>query len=243
MTQTEPTFWDHVDSRSAFVLEGCACQMFDAAAQHHVRCHTEGPLWEETRALQCIALRSGGTRCNQLPHRATPFRARHLAKVEDWFWANLKDRVEESQRDVLIRERKIMFSNSHTDAVIEDATRVLQDSNQRVYFINAANKFVKIGFSKNPEARFQGIRGGSSLIPPSVDRKTIVLMGTIPGGQSVERHLHGVLRKYRAEGEWFRLNKTVRGVVEGLITGDHSQANQVLMKSVSKYLVDVEVSS
>lgn len=106
-------------------------------------------------------------------------------------------------------------------ARLEDANKVLLASNSQVYFI-ACDGFVKIGYSINPAARLQQIKQGrraatKTLAPEGIDLTTAVIVGAIPGGQSVETRLHSLLSSYRRVGEWFRITPTVIQAIDFLV--------------------------
>lgn len=68
---------------------------------------------------------------------------------------------------------------------------------EKVYFIAAVGtSLVKVGHSTDVRKRLAKL---SHLSPV-----TLVLLGTIPGGESEERRLHDLLGDYRHHGEWFR---------------------------------------
>lgn len=74
---------------------------------------------------------------------------------------------------------------------------------QTVYFIRC-EQFVKIGISKNVEARLGQIRkGGGSLFPRRLDVETAELIATEPGGFEREKELHAKFSHLRHTGEWF----------------------------------------
>lgn len=59
--------------------------------------------------------------------------------------------------------------------------------------------YVKIGYSKNPEARLGALQTAS---PERLD-----LMGYIPGNPSTERQFHELFGHLRRKGEWFALTR------------------------------------
>ena len=71
----------------------------------------------------------------------------------------------------------------------------------RVYFaLNRENMTVKIGRSRNVEARMATLR---TAIPG------LELLGSIPGGARAEADLHASFADERVAGEWFRLTERV----------------------------------
>lgn len=64
-----------------------------------------------------------------------------------------------------------------------------------VYFMqNKRNKFVKIGFSKNPQVREKTLQS---------EEPEIELIGAIPGNVQFEKELHLAFAIVRVRGEWF----------------------------------------
>jgi len=68
-----------------------------------------------------------------------------------------------------------------------------------VYFIEATKPDkrgpIKIGYSKNPAARLKSLQVSTA--------DTLVLLGTLPGDQTLEARLHNQLKAHRISGEWF----------------------------------------
>jgi hypothetical protein len=79
-------------------------------------------------------------------------------------------------------------------ATLLDAVVATRDG-ASVYFAQAEDR-IKIGWSKQVSARLAGLQTGC----PS----SIKLLGTIPGGRSVERQLHERFASLRLSGEWFK---------------------------------------
>lgn len=66
-----------------------------------------------------------------------------------------------------------------------------------VYFIVAGDaNAVKIGFSRNPGARFTNLSTGSPV--------PLVFYGSIPANRNTETALHQKFKHLRMDGEWFR---------------------------------------
>lgn len=66
-----------------------------------------------------------------------------------------------------------------------------------VYFIQAGEEAIKIGWGKEPLKRLAGIQVHNHL--------PVRLLGTIPGDQATEREMHARFAAYRLRGEWFQL--------------------------------------
>ena len=96
-----------------------------------------------------------------------------------------------------------------------------------VYAIRC-EKFVKIGWSKTVQRRFNQISANNPY--------PIELLGTAPGTKSDERHIQMQLWKpYRVKGEWFLYERLVVEVVENLI---HSQSAKYTANWLGKRLED-----
>lgn len=67
---------------------------------------------------------------------------------------------------------------------------------QRVYFIRSAAGHIKIGIAVNPQNRLAALQIAHA--------KKLSLIGSCPGGLSLEVALHHEFRRDRIRGEWFR---------------------------------------
>lgn len=72
---------------------------------------------------------------------------------------------------------------------------------------------VKIGYGANPHARMRLLQTGSPVL--------LTILGSLPGGQIVEKALHEHFRDLRLHGEWFDFGsldplETVTAVYENL---------------------------
>lgn len=65
-----------------------------------------------------------------------------------------------------------------------------------VYFVEAENGLIKIGYSANVALRFRALLTTSAA--------PLKLLGWIPGTTATERDLHDKLEASRSHGEWFR---------------------------------------
>lgn len=68
-----------------------------------------------------------------------------------------------------------------------------------IYFFRAEKEAIKIGYSKN------GIEGRKRAVQTGNHRK-IKLIGSIPGGISLEKRIQKKFKKYHLHGEWFEYN-------------------------------------
>lgn len=67
-----------------------------------------------------------------------------------------------------------------------------------IYFLlDESSKAVKIGRSNNPEVRMDSLQVGNAN-----NLKLVYLIKDI--APSMEKHIHGVCRRYHIKGEWFR---------------------------------------
>lgn len=88
-------------------------------------------------------------------------------------------------------------------AKMRDST--IQKEKEDIYFIQAENKFIKIGSSLKPEIRLKALQ--SSLFPFSGKLK---ILGIIPkGGREKEKDLQEIFGIYKVHGEWFEPNKEI----------------------------------
>lgn len=79
-----------------------------------------------------------------------------------------------------------------------------------VYFVrNTHDGSIKIGYSANPEARLRQLQTSSA--------HRLELIGSIPGEMDAESLLHGLLPMHRLEGEWFRPDAQVVGLINLLL--------------------------
>lgn len=74
-----------------------------------------------------------------------------------------------------------------------------------VYFVEAENGLVKIGYSANVALRFRALLTTSAA--------PLKLLGWLPGTTGTERELHDKLEDSRSHGEWFRPTPDVAAVL------------------------------
>jgi hypothetical protein len=79
-----------------------------------------------------------------------------------------------------------------------------------VYFVQSGSKDgpIKIGVATNVQARLSGLQTSSHA--------KLTLIGTVPGGEDVERKMHARFRKYHINGEWFAFEGKLALFVERL---------------------------
>lgn len=75
-----------------------------------------------------------------------------------------------------------------------------------VYFVEAENGLVKIGYSANVAIRLRALLTTSAT--------PLKLLGWLPGGTDLERDLHDRLADSRSHGEWFHQTPEVAAVLE-----------------------------
>lgn len=85
------------------------------------------------------------------------------------------------------------------------------DKKGHVYFIRCGNR-VKIGFAKDVGRRLRTLQVGS---PEPLD-----LLGTLKGTPDHERLIHWRFRRWREEGEWFRMEGAVSEYVQSLTANE-----------------------
>lgn len=73
-----------------------------------------------------------------------------------------------------------------------------------VYIIKAGDR-IKIGFSRDVQARLSAIQCGSS--------EQLELLATLPGDHKLERTIHRRLCTHHCRGEWYADNDEVRGIL------------------------------
>ena len=74
-----------------------------------------------------------------------------------------------------------------------------------IYFIVAGHKFVKIGYSSNPEERLKELQTGNP--------HKLKLMATMPGLFATESELHSTFSHLKMEGEWFRYTGNLKSCI------------------------------
>jgi hypothetical protein len=78
-----------------------------------------------------------------------------------------------------------------------------------VYFVQGCcGGAIKIGFSKNPEKRLQGLQTGYP------DTLRILLL--VPGKEKTEQYFHRKFELYRLNGEWFKPEKVILDEIKEL---------------------------
>lgn len=201
-TATAP-FWLVVDSQNSYQARGS----------------TE---WAETRGHDCLALRSDGSRCAQMPADGDPFCAFHFERAAGWFLA----------RATATQIKRARFE---VDRMYGDATQTLADAaailattpvGHRVYFYELIGQgLVKIGTSRRPENRIKEFaKGRGCTFPEGCDPSTGHLIGHIAGDVAVERALHWKFGNARVKGEWFRLTDDLADHIEALLIADGARA-------------------
>ena len=64
-----------------------------------------------------------------------------------------------------------------------------------IYFIQAENGLIKIGYSRDIKKRLQNLRQSSP--------ERLYLMKAVPGNRKAEQKIHWKFWKLRSHGEWF----------------------------------------
>lgn len=88
-----------------------------------------------------------------------------------------------------------------------------------VYFILAEHsKHVKIGVTTDPQRRLEELQTGH--------HERLRLVSTVPGGPSEEKSYHRRFSKYRAHGEWFKVNGALKEFIERLDKGNKDASSR-----------------
>ncbi len=81
-----------------------------------------------------------------------------------------------------------------------------------VYFIACDNRFVKVGFTENVDARLADLQVGCPF--------ELRVLGAMPDiHEEVERWFHAVLRFEHVRGEWFNLTDPIRLLIQRVNEG------------------------
>ena len=67
------------------------------------------------------------------------------------------------------------------------------------FFITEDYKYLKVGYSKNPQKRLQKLQTGSPLL--------LKILKVIPGSYESEAFFHQLLSPSKVHGEWFTLDE------------------------------------
>ena len=68
--------------------------------------------------------------------------------------------------------------------------------------------FVKVGIAKEPHTRMLACQSGNPV--------DLILLGYLPGNESLEKRLHRFLEEHHERGEWFRYNRHVHEYIDCL---------------------------
>lgn len=93
-----------------------------------------------------------------------------------------------------------------------------------VYFIRISNKFIKIGYSVDPQKRLKELQTGSPT--------KLHLQHVIPGCTKTEAGLHEMFSHIKAKGEWFKYTEEMKWFIRTLReSADLTNLKTVLMES------------
>lgn len=84
-----------------------------------------------------------------------------------------------------------------------------------VYFMRCG-PYIKIGYSVNPRTRLSQLRSDPTKCPADIDRSTIELVQTEPGGRNREYQLHQQFKHLHHFGEWFTEAPELTEYIESL---------------------------
>ena len=68
--------------------------------------------------------------------------------------------------------------------------------------------FVKVGVAKEPQSRLSACQSGNPV--------ELILLGYLPGNESLEKRIHRFLEEHHERGEWFRYNRYVHEYIDCL---------------------------
>ena len=97
-----------------------------------------------------------------------------------------------------------------------------------VYFIQAADGPIKIGFSVEPTIRFVALQSSHAT--------KLTMLGAIHGTQVTEKTIHSELNNARIRGEWFRPTAEVLRYVAS--TMSYEQTEEALRQKAAVRLLD-----
>lgn len=83
-----------------------------------------------------------------------------------------------------------------------------------IYLIASPADLIKVGISRNPDARLASIQSGH--------HDNLRLLATVAGLAEDEGSLHCKLASYRVRGEWFRLGPWLEVFMEGARAGENA---------------------
>lgn len=86
-----------------------------------------------------------------------------------------------------------------------------------IYLILCDKKYVKIGYSRNPENRIQKLKTDNPY-------KIRVLL-TFEGDRQTEKGFHEAFATYRYKGEWFRYSGLLKNCIIGCLSRDIQPKN------------------
>jgi hypothetical protein len=83
--------------------------------------------------------------------------------------------------------------------------RVQRQREGFVYFVQADDGPIKIGYSRNVRARLAALQVNTHL--------SLRLLGSMPGGEILEAQLHARFSEDRIRGEWFAASTDLLGFI------------------------------
>lgn len=85
---------------------------------------------------------------------------------------------------------------------------------QWIYLIASPANLVKVGISRDPDARLAGLQSGH--------HDGLWLLATVAGLQEDEGALHRLLRAHRVRGEWFKVGPWLDAFMAGAHAGENA---------------------
>jgi hypothetical protein len=78
--------------------------------------------------------------------------------------------------------------------------------------------YVKVGISKDPKKRLSTIQLSNPI--------ELIILGYIPGNETIEKKIHHHLKEHHSRGEWFKYNYQVHEFIDGLYLLDYKGEKQ-----------------
>lgn len=85
---------------------------------------------------------------------------------------------------------------------------------QWIYLIASPSDLVKVGISRDPDARLAGLQSGH--------HDGLRLLATVAGLKEDEGALHRLLRAHRVRGEWFKVGPWLDAFMAGAHAGENA---------------------
>ena len=103
---------------------------------------------------------------------------------------------------------------SEVDRWAIEFDRKMNGTRGYIYFIQADNGLIKIGFSGDPKRRLKGLK---TMCPIGLE-----LLAVFEGSTGEEEKLHERFKKHRVHGEWFKPRKIILKYINEINIIDNS---------------------